>query len=1015
MQTLPQPGSSDNEARAVSEILAKANPAEMPAMRASLSFLTSAGAELATVLAKRNQEYDELAAIVATLPPEWIEAARTGGSLPDFGSLRAELELAKNERIDLNGQLVERDRQISALQEQLLAGQAAAPEETRSVEAAAEAEAAAAAETAAAADAAAAQAAEATAQFEAQLDALRGELDKVALARAQAEEQLRASDAEFVDMENRLVDLRDELAAALPEEAQAELPAASTDEPAQDAHQRRGVRLAALAAAVSALIDRRRQDEDALLAANARMASVQEEFEVASADRMAMEADLQEKVQTLEYQQMQVEQLQSHQESLSLQIEQLTEQATHLQAEVDSTLAAKAQVEEQLQAREGELAELNQQIDSVAQQLTAVLPEEVIAQLAPAEAPEAAAEDEAPAEEGAATRSAAPRMLGLGALAAGVAAAVDLSQEKAGQADQASEQLAAAAGERSGLESALSDKDLALADLQTQLEALNAQAADMQAQLDAALAEKGELELQLGQRAGLVSELEGQIQDAASRLQAIVPAEDLPQPEAVAVEGVEGEAAVVDAEGEAAAVAPAVGLAALVSGVAALVERNAGSRIELDGQIQTLQAQIEGLGQEKSDLAALLEQKEQDLAGYNDYSLNLQGQVNELSAQATGVEAALMLKEQELAAAQAQIEGLNAQIDTLNAQVADLQGQLDAASSAKAELETALQASQAQLEGAQAELAQIDEESQRTLGEKAVRLGAVGAGATAVAAIKDKEEELAAANEQVQALQTQVADLSSERAALAQSQESLQADLQSREAEAVELRAQLEALQEQAVKAAEERAVLQEQLVEATDDLSEVEALRSAALSFGNAAALSDALTHLPAIKKHAVTAAIVAGVQPVLSPRIQALTDVKGVGSAYQQRLYRAGIGTYWELASVPDAELETTLEIPELQRARIDFDATRADAYEWAHLTDTVGLLWDGDHVDDFEVLPGIGKTFEKRLYEAGVTTYEQLAECAAERLAEIVKAPPMREVNYDEWKAAARQFLAERAAAQ
>jgi len=1010
MQTLPQPGSSDNEARAVSEILAKANPAEMPAMRASLSFLTSAGAELATVLAKRNQEYDELAAIVATLPPEWIEAARTGGSLPDFGSLRAELELAKNERIDLNGQLVERDRQISALQEQLLAGQAAAPEETRSAEAAA-----AAAAEAAAAEAAAAQAAEAAAQFEAQLDALRGELDKVALARAQAEEQLRASDAEFVDMENRLVDLRDELAAALPEEAQAELPAASTDEPAQDAHQRRGMRLAALAAAVSALIDRRRQDEDALLAANARMASVQEEFEVASADRMAMEADLQEKVQTLEYQQMQVEQLQSHQESLSLQIEQLTEQATHLQAEVDSTLAAKAQVEEQLQAREGELAELNQQIDSVAQQLTAVLPEEVIAQLAPAEAPEVAAEDEAPAEEGAATRSAAPRMLGLGALAAGVAAAVDLSQEKAGQADQASEQLAAAAGERSGLESALSDKELALADLQTQLEALNAQAADVQAQLDAALAEKGELELQLGQRAGLVSELEGQIQDAASRLQAIVPAEDLPQPEAVAVEGVEGEAAVVDAEGEAAAVAPAVGLAALVSGVAALVERNAGSRIELDGQIQTLQAQIEGLGQEKSDLAALLEQKEQDLAGYNDYSLNLQGQVNELSAQATGVEAALMLKEQELAAAQAQIEGLNAQIDALNAQVADLQGQLDAASSAKAELETALQASQAQLEGAQAELAQIDEESQRTLGEKAVRLGAVGAGATAVAAIKDKEEELAAANEQVQALQTQVADLSSERAALAQSQESLQADLQSREAEAAELRAQLEALQEQAVKAAEERAVLQEQLVEATDDLSEVEALRSAALSFGNAAALSDALTHLPAIKKHAVTAAIVAGVQPVLSPRIQALTDVKGVGSAYQQRLYRAGIGTYWELASVPDAELETTLEIPELQRARIDFDATRADAYEWAHLTDTVGLLWDGDHVDDFEVLPGIGKTFEKRLYEAGVTTYEQLAECAAERLAEIVKAPPMREVNYDEWKAAARQFLAERAAAQ
>lgn len=1002
MQTLPQPGSSDSEARAVSEILAKANPADLPAMRASLSFLTSAGAELATVLARRNQEYDELTAIIATLPPEWIEAARTGGSLPDFGSLRAELELAKNERIDLNGQLVERDRQISALQEQILAGQAAAPEETPS-------------------DAAAAEAA---AQIEAQLDALRGELDKAALARAQAEESLRASDAEFTDMENRLVDLRDELAAALPEEIQTTLPTVSADEPAQDVHQRRGMRLAALAAAVSALIERRRQDEDALLAANARVASVQEEFEIASADRMALEADLQEKVQTLEDQQMQVERLQSHQESLALQIEQLTEQATQLQAEVDNTLAAKAQVEEQLQLREGELAELNQQIDSVAQQLTAVLPEEVVAQLAPAEAPEAAVEGEAPAEEEAATRSAAPRMLGLSALAAGVAAAVDMSQEKVGQAEQANEQLAAAVGERSGLESALSDKDLAIADLQSQIEALNAQAADVQAQLDAALAAKGDLELQLSQSAGMVSDLEGQIQDAASRLQAIVPVEDLPQPEvvagevaeaveAVAVEGVEGETAVVDAEGEAGGAAQAVGLAALVSGVAALVERNAGSRIELDGQIQALQAQIEGLGQEKSGLEALLEQKEQDLAGYNDYSLNLQGQVNELSAQATGAESALALKEQELAEAQAQIEGLTAQIDGLNAQVADLEGQLGAAVNAQAELEAALQAGQAQLESAQAELAQIDEESQRTLGEKAVRLGAVGAGATAIAAIKDKEEELAAVNEQVQTLQAQVDELSSERAALAQSQEGLQADLQSREAEVADLQAQLAALQEQAAKAVEEQAALQEQLSEVAEDRNEVEALRSAALSFSNAAALSDALAHLPAIKKHAVTAAIVAGVQPVLSPRIQALTDVKGVGSAYQQRLYRAGIGTYWELASVPDADLESTLEIPELQRARIDFDETRADAYEWASLTDTVGLLWDGDHVDDFEALPGIGKTFEKRLYEAGITTYEQLAECGVERLAEIVKAPPMREVNYDEWLTAVREILAERAA--
>ena len=1011
MQPLPQPGSSEGEARAVSAILARANPAEMPAMRASLSFLTSAGAEMANALAKRNQEYDELKAIIAALPPEWINAARTGTSLPDFGSLRAELELAKDERIDLNGQLVERDRLISALQAQL--SQTPAPlDEAPSQASAAELD-----------------------QLNAQVDALRGELETAALARVQAEDDLRASEAELGDFENRLVGLRDELAAALPEESQTQLPAAPVNGQAQDTRQRRAARLGALAAAISALIDRNRQNDEGLQAANTRMATVLEDFEVISADRMALEADLQEKVQTLEDQQAQIDRLQSHQETLSLQIEQQTEQLTELQAELDNTLAAKAEIEEQLHLREGELAELHQQVDSVAQQLRDVLPAELVAQLAAGDAEAAEPADETLAEEGdeaLATRGAAPRMLGLGALAAGVAAAVDLSKEKSGEASQASEQLALVADQRVGLESALSEKELALTDLQAQIEALQAQTVDAQTELEAALAARAELEQQLSQRADQVNLLEGQIQDATSRLQALIPAEDLSLPEAAL--GEEGAAAVAEEAvageaGEAVGAAPAVGLAALVTGVAAMAQRSAGTQADLSVQIEGLQAQIEGLGQEKISLEALLEQKDQDLAGYNDYSLGLQGQVNELSSRATGVETALVLKEQAFDEAQTQSAALATQIDELNAQVAELQGQLDAtasaqaelqgqldvAASARSELEQTLNASQEQLAAAQAELAQIDEESQRALGEKAVRLGVVGAGAAAVAAIHDKEAELATANEQLQTLQAQVDGLSAERVDLTQGKDALQADLNSREAELAELRAQLEALQAQSTQAVEERAALQEQLAEAQEDLSEVEQLRSAAMSFGNAAALSDALTHLPAIKKHAVTAAIVAGVQPTLSPRVQALNDVKGIGSAYQQRLYGAGIGTYWELASVPDADLETTLEIPELQRARIDFDVTRADAYEWAKLTDSVGLLWDGDHVDDFEQLAGIGKTFEKRLYEAGVTTYEQLAECSVERLAEIIKPPPMREVHYDEWKEAARQLLAGREAAQ
>ncbi len=464
-----------------------------------------------------------------------------------------------------------------------------------------------------------------------------------------------------------------------------------------------------------------------------------------------------------------------------------------------------------------------------------------------------------------------------------------------------------------------------------------------------------------------------------------------------------------------------------------MVDRNSSRLVEI-------QAQLDGLSQEKAALEAALAEKERELASYNDYFLNLQGQVNELAAEKSAIEGDLQLRTQAQSEVEAQFDPINsqlgdltAQVEALNVQLGDLQAQFDATTAAKAEVEQALQETQAQLAAAQADLSQIEQESEQALGTRAVGLGAVGAGVATVAVLKEKEAELAVANEQLLMLQGQVnelaagspeatsveiealtarlGELEAERDGIALSKDELLTALQSREAELADVRSQLEAEQQQATSVAEERAALQEQIEEMEEDLSEVEVLRSAALRFDAASTLSDALTRLPKLKTSAASAAIVAGVQPVLSPRIQALTDVKGIGSTYQQRLYKAGVGTYWELASLPDVDMQETLQIPELQRSRIDFEETRADAYEWAQLTDTVGLLWDGDHVDDFEVLPGIGKTFEKRLYEAGITTYEQLADFDVERLVEIMQAPPMREVNYDELKERVRQILAER----
>lgn len=989
MQTLPQPESFESEARPVSEILAKSNPAEMPAMRASLSFLTSAGAELASVLARRNREYDDLLQIVTKLPPEWIEAAKTGGPLPDVGSLRAELELAKDERLGLHGQLAERDQLIRALQEQL--GQA---------EAAAEAPAVVEERAVTGAD---------VDLLNAQVGALQSELDAVALARVQAEENLRASEAELDDVDQRLAGLRADLLAALPEDFQADLAAAPIDEQVQEPRQRRAMRLGALAAAISALVERSQQSDALVEDANARVAAIQGELETAGAARVALEADLGEREQSLEDYQAQAESLESEVEALSAQVEQLKDQGAALQAELDAALAAKAAIEEQLRAREGELAELNQQVDSVSQQVLAVLPEDVAAQIGVAEEQAPA---EAPGEEDQeAARVAEPKTLGLGALAAGVAAAVDLSRQKSGEASEAGDLLALAVDEKAQLEVALHDKEQAVADLNSQIEGLTTQLGDLQAQLDTALALKVGLEQQLGERDENLVDLHGQIDDAASRLQAALPEEDLLSLQA-SLEGAEAapEGEEVAPEGEHLAPesgdggARALGLAALVSGVTGLLSRKDSDAADLAERIKALQVDLDGLGQEKVALEAVLAERSQELDGYNDYVLNLQGQVNQLAAEKSALEADLLLKTQAETETEAQIEALRmqigdltAQVETLTAQVGDLQAQLEASVAARAELEQALQTTQAQLEAAQADLAQIEEESQGALGETAARLGAVGAGAAAVAALKGKEDELAAANEQVTALQGQVDQLAADSAELA------------------DLRTQMAALQQQVAAVTEERAALEEQLGSVQQDLEAVSAQRAGTLGLEAASELSETLARLPAIKTTAASAAIVAGVQPSFSPRVQALTDVKGIGSVYQQRLYNAGVGTYWELASLPDADMQETLQIPDLQRTRIDFEETRADAFDWAHKTNTVGLLWDGDHVDDFEPLPGIGKVFEKRLYEAGITTYEQLAACDIQRLAEIVRAPAMREVNYDEWLERAKGFLAERSANQ
>jgi predicted flap endonuclease-1-like 5' DNA nuclease len=126
----------------------------------------------------------------------------------------------------------------------------------------------------------------------------------------------------------------------------------------------------------------------------------------------------------------------------------------------------------------------------------------------------------------------------------------------------------------------------------------------------------------------------------------------------------------------------------------------------------------------------------------------------------------------------------------------------------------------------------------------------------------------------------------------------------------------------------------------------------------------------------------------------------VEGIGTVFEQRLDEAGIGTYWELGHMPDDELARVLQIADDSNFSVDFDAIRASALRVAKETDSEGRMWSGGGADDFEPLEGIGAVFERRLYDAGICTYETLANTTVERLVEICQVTGARTPDFAAW---------------
>lgn len=171
---------------------------------------------------------------------------------------------------------------------------------------------------------------------------------------------------------------------------------------------------------------------------------------------------------------------------------------------------------------------------------------------------------------------------------------------------------------------------------------------------------------------------------------------------------------------------------------------------------------------------------------------------------------------------------------------------------------------------------------------------------------------------------------------------------------------------------------------------------------------LGQSLALLPAHKATAADAAISAMRFPVVSADCQKLSIINGIGEVFEQRLYTAGIGSYWEVAHLANHQFQQMLRLSDWQMTAVDLDAIRAQALQLAQATETVGLLWEGETPDDFERIEGIGKMLEMRLYSAGIRTYAALATSTVEELNRLL-GPMVKKPDVEQWIVQARQLQA------
>lgn len=706
------------------------------------------------------------------------------------------------------------------------------------------------------------------------------------------------------------------------------------------------------------------------------------------------------------------------------ELETLTAGKLDLETQLAALLASKSDLETQLGTRQVEWDDLQQQVSVLQAELQPFIPEEPAADETANTAVEAGADAAVEAGADAAVDAGADatvdavvapvsteKKTGLGAVSAAVAillaklkqqeddlgATATRASDIAVQLDTLQPQLDALNADKASLEGSIQEKESALAALQAQLDALNAD----KASLDIAIQEKD---------------------SAAADLQANFDAQQEQ----------------LDA------------LAAHNSNLESSVQDKDNALAELQAQLEVLTADKTGLeaSMQEKDSAAAAMQSDLTMLNTTVDTLNAniaetQAQVDALTAEKATLEATIQEKDETIASLQADLATSKTTIDNLNAQIATLNTQIEG-------LTQQVEEGQAQITALNEQVGSLSQEPEEGREDRDGRLAAVTAGAAASAAlIKRHEGDLETAD--VTSLQAQIDALTADKGALEtvlQEKEQAAADLQAQlasvqaandalaqvTAERDELAARVEGLQ------IESDAALQERVAEPDDSRAQLAAPTVAAAAVaepaggvevevaGDAGELAaavaaeagegetGAVTEEPQValsstvvnlKAGATRAAFTLGTKPSNLAQPQDLTNIEGIGSTYENRLYQAGIGTYWEVANLSDEGLFEVLQVG-ARRAMMDAEAIRMSAFQLAQSSNTLGRLWTSQPIDDFEQIPGISQTYEQRLYEAGIYTYRALADSTVEQLEALIESPASFRPPFERWITSARERL-------